>query len=179
MKKMFLTLTATALLMGGFSAAASAEKTAPTPAVTTTTDAVVSVVANEGISSYYPNSLVSIMVTGSQIVTTARAQIGKNSGWDCSAFTQYVFNQHGISLPRVSADQATFGTAVAKSSLQPGDLVFFHSTVAGKSGVTHVGIYSGNDKMIHCPGTGDLVKEVEFITNSYWAPKYNNARRAI
>lgn len=69
-------------------------------------------------------------------------------GFDCSGFTRYVFARHGITLPRVSRDQAWAGKSVPAtlSVLRPGDLLFF----AGNDGViSHVGIYAGGGWMLH------------------------------
>ena len=70
-------------------------------------------------------------------------------GWDCSGFTQYVFNKHfGISLPRTSGEQASRGTSVSKntcSAWKPGDLLFYKE--GGR--ISHVAIYLGNGQMIH------------------------------
>jgi peptidoglycan DL-endopeptidase CwlO len=75
------------------------------------------------------------------------------TGLDCSGFTQLVFGQLGISLPRTSAQQATVGTRVSSlAAAQPGDLVFFNSPVS------HVGIYLGDGKMIDAPKAGDVVR---------------------
>lgn len=78
-----------------------------------------------------------------------------NPGFDCSGFVQYVYRHFGISLPRVASSQATVGTTVDKSNLQPGDLVFFKKP--GRE-IHHVGIYVGNDSYIHAPQTRDVVK---------------------
>lgn len=80
--------------------------------------------------------------------------------FDCSGLTQWAYAQAGISIPRSSGTQATFGTPVARSQLQPGDLVFFYSPVS------HVGIYIGNGNMVHAPTTGDVVK-VSPLQNQY------------
>lgn len=74
------------------------------------------------------------------------------SGFDCSGLVQYVYGKLGVSLPRVSADQAKAGQPVAVADLQKGDLVFFGSPV------DHVGIYAGGGKMVVAPKTGDVVK---------------------
>ena len=70
-------------------------------------------------------------------------------GWDCSGFTQYVFEKHfGVSLPRTSGEQVGRGTTVSKnsrSSWKPGDLLFYKQN--GR--VSHVAIYLGNGQMIH------------------------------
>lgn len=72
------------------------------------------------------------------------------TGFDCSGFTQYVFRQVGISLPRTAEQQRQFVTPV--SNPQPGDLVFFGSPAG------HMGIYAGNGKMWDSPRTGEVVQ---------------------
>lgn len=71
------------------------------------------------------------------------------AGFDCSGFTQYVFNRIGISLPRTAEEQRQSATPV--SIPQVGDLVFF----GAPSG--HVGIYAGNGMMWDSPQTGSAV----------------------
>jgi len=95
------------------------------------------------------------------------------SGFDCSGYIQYVFNHFGISLPRTSAEQINVGTAVSKSDLQPGDLVFFKNTY--KPGISHTGIYLGNHKVISAENEGVAISDIN--TNPYWAPRYAGARR--
>ena len=92
--------------------------------------------------------------TQTQLTNTAYKYIGvpyvyggtTTSGLDCSGYTRLVFKQLGISLNRTSASQYSQGTAVSKSNLQVGDLVFYNTS--GK-GVSHVGIYVGNNKFAH------------------------------
>ncbi|SNS79864.1 Cell wall-associated hydrolase, NlpC family [Geodermatophilus pulveris] len=108
-------------------------------------------------------------------VDTALAQVGDPYSWgatgpnafDCSGLTSFAYKAAGVSIPRVSRDQATFGTAVAKSDLQPGDLVFFYSPVS------HVGMYIGNGQMVHAPSSGSSVK----VVNVDSMPSYSGARR--
>lgn len=113
-----------------------------------------------------------------EIINTAKSFLGtpyvwggtSPSGFDCSGFTQYVLAQNGKSIPRTSQEQFASGQAVDKSQLQAGDLVFY-----GNGEATHVGIYEGNNKIIHSPHTGDVVKESDFST--YWTSAYLGARR--
>lgn len=85
-------------------------------------------------------------------------------GWDCSGFTQYVFQKHfGVSLPRTAAEQAGLGTTVSKnsrSSWKPGDLLFYKE--AGR--ISHVAIYLGNGQMIHALSAkyDTLIQNVDF-----------------
>ncbi|NUV63198.1 NlpC/P60 family protein [Streptomyces sp. CAI-85] len=91
----------------------------------------------------------------------ARAQIGKPYVWgatgpgsyDCSGLTQAAWKAAGVTLPRTTYDQVTFGTTVSLADARPGDLVFFYE------GVSHVGIYIGNGMMIHAPKPGTYVRE--------------------
>jgi soluble lytic murein transglycosylase-like protein len=79
-------------------------------------------------------------------------------GLDCSGFSQLVFGNLGIDLPRTSSQQATSGKAVASlADARPGDLVFFDNS-SSRAGVDHVGIYLGNGKMIAAPQAGESVK---------------------
>jgi peptidoglycan DL-endopeptidase CwlO len=71
------------------------------------------------------------------------------AGFDCSGFTQYVFNKVGISLPRTAEQQRQATTPV--SNPQPGDLVFFGAPAY------HNGIYAGNGMMWDSPRTGKAV----------------------
>jgi hypothetical protein len=81
-----------------------------------------------------------------------------SKGLDCSGFTQLVYRNLGIDLPRTASQQATSGQAVASlADARPGDLVFFDYT-SSRPGVDHVGIYIGNGQMIAAPQEGETVK---------------------
>ncbi|NLM33972.1 MAG: SH3 domain-containing protein [Clostridiales bacterium] len=120
------------------------------------------------------------------IISTAKSLIGTpyvwggeslaEGGFDCSGLTYYVFKKVGINLNRVSADQAKQGTTVSRSNLQPGDLVFY--SFQGTSKIDHVGIYIGNNKMIHSPKAGDTVKIAD-ISTSYWESRLVVAKRML
>ncbi len=97
------------------------------------------------------------------------------AGFDCSGFTQYVFKQHGITINRTTSTQYQNGTYVSKSSLQPGDLVFFQNTY--KEGISHVGIYAGDGKFIHASSSAGVT--VSSMDNSYWSSRYYGARRVL
>lgn len=97
----------------------------------------------------------------------------KPGGFDCSGFTSYIYGQLGILLPRVAEDQAKVGQYVPREQLAPGDTVFF----ADSSGyIHHMGMYIGNNKMVHAPRTGDVVK-ISDITSEYYTRQYAGARR--
>jgi cell wall-associated NlpC family hydrolase len=94
-------------------------------------------------------------------------------GFDCSGFTQYVFAQHGISIPREVREQFRLGTSVQPDRLVAGDLLFFATTDPGAS---HVGISIGGDEFVHAPSSTGVVR-VEHLGSSYWSPRFLGARR--
>lgn len=76
-----------------------------------------------------------------------------DSGLDCSGFVQYVLRQVGVSLPRISADQARAGARKDIGSLQAGDLVAWDNS-ARNNGADHIAIYLGNGQIIEAPKPG-------------------------
>ena len=97
------------------------------------------------------------------------------AGFDCSGFTQFVFAQHGVTLPREVRDQFKAGEPVGVERLEPGDLIFFETTAPGAS---HVGIAVGGDAFIHAPSSTGVVR-VERFSSSYWAPRIVGGRRLL
>ena len=87
-----------------------------------------------------------------------------NTSFDCSGFVSWVLNHSGWNVGRLSA-QGLYNicTPVARSNARPGDLVFFVGTY-DTPGVSHVGIYVGNNMMIHC---GDPITYAN-INTVYW-----------
>jgi peptidoglycan DL-endopeptidase CwlO len=118
------------------------------------------------------------------IISTAKSLIGvpyqwggsSPSGFDCSGFIYYVFSKAGIELPRMSSDQYLSGQAVSRANLQPGDLVFFEKTY-NKSGITHSGVYIGNNQFISATSSRGI--KIDSLSSSYWGPKYVGAKRII
>ncbi len=108
-----------------------------------------------------------------------RYKLGGNSaetGFDCSGFTRYVFeNSIGRVLPHRADEQANDPrlAKVDQKDLKPGDLVFFNTM---RRTFSHVGIYLGDGKFIHSPRTGESVR-IEDINISYWARHFTGARR--
>ena len=88
------------------------------------------------------------------------------TSFDCSGYICWVYTQSGVyNLPRTTA-QGIYGycTPVSPSEAQPGDLVFFQGTYDFYETITHIGIYVGNNKMLHC---GNPIGYAD-ITSSYW-----------
>jgi len=94
-------------------------------------------------------------------------------GFDCSGFVQWVFAQHGTSLPRETREQYDEGRKVRRDDVQAGDLVFFETVSHGPS---HVGIALGAGQFVHAPSSRGVVR-VENYTSSYWASRWVGARR--
>ncbi len=99
------------------------------------------------------------------------------SGFDCSGFVKYVYQQYGVTLNRVAADQARQGTAISKANLQLGDLVFF-DTNGGHNYINHVGIYIGGGMFIHASsGAGKVV--TTSLNDGFYENAYMSARRVL
>jgi cell wall-associated NlpC family hydrolase len=94
-------------------------------------------------------------------------------GFDCSGYVSYVFKQNDIYLSRTAASMHASGTAVKKSNLAAGDLVFFNTS--GK-GVSHVGIYIGDGKFSHA-STSKGVRIDKLNDPYYWGKRYVGAKR--
>ncbi|ERN51806.1 C40 family peptidase [Alkalihalophilus marmarensis] len=118
-----------------------------------------------------------------QLVTEAKKHIGvpyrwggtTTSGFDCSGYMQYVFNQIGINLPRTTSQMYNTGTSVSKSNLQVGDLVFFNTS---GSGVSHAGIFIGNNQFIHSASSRGV--SISSINDPhYWGSRYIGAKRVM
>lgn len=118
-----------------------------------------------------------------QIITEARKYVGvpylwggtNSDGFDCSGYVQYVLKQCGISIPRTTEQQVMQGMYISKSQLQPGDLVFLQNTY--RAGVSHVGIYLGNNQMIHSSSSKGVT--VSDLTSSYYTEHYHSARKLL
>jgi cell wall-associated NlpC family hydrolase len=95
------------------------------------------------------------------------------TGFDCSGFVRYVFNQLGMLLPRSAFDISQLGRQVDRRELRPGDLVFFNTL---RRPFSHVGIYLGDQRFIHAPSRGGRI-EIVNMAERYWEARYNGARR--
>jgi cell wall-associated NlpC family hydrolase len=96
------------------------------------------------------------------------------TGFDCSGLIVYSAQRSlGLRLPGRSDDIAKLGVTVKKSDLKVGDLVFFNTLGTRYS---HVGVYLGQNKFVHAPRRGTVVR-VEDMTLRYWTARYTGARR--
>ncbi|MGE3705941.1 MAG: C40 family peptidase, partial [Vicinamibacterales bacterium] len=94
-------------------------------------------------------------------------------GFDCSGFTQWVFAQHGLSLPRDTRAQFGAGAEIRRTELEPGDLLFFRT--AGRH-VSHVAIALDADRFVHAPNRRGVVR-IEHLGQLYWNKRFLGARR--
>ena len=126
-------------------------------------------------------------ITGADIVAYAKKYLGYDyvsggaspkTGFDCSGFTRYVYSNFGYKISRTSKAQAKNGKEVAKSDLQPGDIIIFKNQ--SLTAIGHVGIYIGNNKIIHAsePGVGVVITDMNASGYNY-NKRYVTARRII
>ena len=101
--------------------------------------------------------------TPAKLDTTGKYVSG---GFDCSGFVQYIYKNLGVTLPRTTFDQIDNGVSVCITNLKKGDLVFFRTNSDVPCEVSHVGLYIGDNKFIHSPHTGDVIKTSE-LTGYY------------
>ncbi|GGH78718.1 LysM repeat protein [Pullulanibacillus pueri] len=96
------------------------------------------------------------------------------TGFDCSGFVYYMFNQHGVTMSRnTSGGLYTQGTPVARTHLQPGDLVFFAVNTTGT--ISHVGFYMGGNQFISATDSKGIA--IYSMDNTYWSKYYVGAKR--
>jgi len=136
-----------------------------------------------------------IVKPAEKIVELAQTLVGKKYKWaasvsydspelfDCSSFTSYLFSRAGVILPRITIDQFVYGTEISKEEILPGDLVFsvnpevmehgvytetkeFLPGTKIESGVDHVGIYLGDNKIIHATNWNDSGVIIENLDQS-------------
>lgn len=132
-----------------------------------------------------PSTPVQTTSKAGAVVGTARALVGTpyraggldpGTGFDCSGFIWWVYQQHGITLPRTTADQANSGIPVNGTTLQPADILVFR-TGSGMHGL-HTAVYTGNGAFVHSPKPGAVVRE-ESLAIPYWSRNFIAARRIV
>ncbi len=109
------------------------------------------------------------------------AALGQTDTFDCSSFTNFVFKEIGIKLPRNSRQQSELGSEVSMDQIRKGDLLFFTTPKRkDKSGIErigHVSIYIGDNKMLHTYRVGIGVVVSEF--DERWRNRFITAKRII
>lgn len=129
-------------------ATAAARTAASTKSTTTTTTTTTTTAVTASNNSSVASKIVSLAYSyiGYSYVSGGASP---STGFDCSGLIYYIFNQVGISVSRTSSGQASGGTRISSiSEAQPGDIICYPG---------HVGIYIGNNMMIHAPVPGKTV----------------------
>lgn len=114
-----------------------------------------------------------------KVLVEAKALVGKPytfggadlSGFDCSGFLYYVYNKAGYEMKRLSSD-GYFNRSYYVDKPQPGDLVFFANTY--KQGISHLGIYLGNNEFIHAD---DLGVRITSLDDAYYKKHFDSFKR--
>jgi len=101
------------------------------------------------------------------------------SKFDCSGFTQWVYRDAGINIPRVSRDQARVGEYVSYNNLRRGDMIFFDTKKHKKGIVTHVGIYLGDGNFIHASSAAKQVIVYNFNKKPFYKERFLWGRRVV
>lgn len=108
-----------------------------------------------------------------RVIAAAKRQMGikyrwggntPREGFDCSGFTKYALKDLGAKVPRTAAQQSKASRTISRSSLRPGDMIFFKTK--GRQ-VNHVGIYLGNGDFIHAASGGGRVM-TDNLRKNYW-----------
>lgn len=94
------------------------------------------------------------------------------TGVDCSGFVMNIMNSwQNVKLPHSAKESYRFGKSIDRDDLQPGDIVFFGNSLR----ISHNGIYVGKGVFAHASTSKGVMYEK--LSHSYWAPKYQGARR--
>jgi cell wall-associated NlpC family hydrolase len=123
----------------------------------------------------------SILDRGFELVGT-RYRMGGTStktGFDCSGFVGYLFREEaGIQLPRSTREMINLDAPlVARSELEPGDIIFFNNR--GRGRVSHAGIYIGDDQFIHSSSSRSGGVRVDSMDDRYWRSSFMEAKRVL
>ncbi len=119
--------------------------------------------------------------SGAAIAATAKSQLGRpyvfggsspSKGFDCSGLVYWACARNGISVPRISREQASVGKKIPRGNLRPGDIVVFRIPRSGY----HTGIYIGQNNFVHSPKPRARVR-IESLSVQYWDRYYVTARR--
>jgi murein DD-endopeptidase / murein LD-carboxypeptidase len=118
-------------------------------------------------------------VTPDDLIDTAKKYIGvkhkfggdSKNGMDCSGLIKLTLSKYNIKLPHGSEEQARYGSVIAeRNKLKKGDLIFFIDTYTTPKLITHVGLYLGNNEMIHTSTKRGV--SISPTDNTYWKPRY-------
>lgn len=126
------------------------------------------------------------MPNANTFVSAALACIGKPyklgstdiSAFDCSSLVQYAAAEAGLQLPRTAALQSKEGQEITRADLTPGDLIFFDFE-APPTAIRHVGIYTGDGKMVNAQSESPAEVCIASIDTGYWSKRILGFRRVF
>jgi cell wall-associated NlpC family hydrolase len=140
------------------------------------------------------NNQPAVAAKADQIIQTAKSLIGKATyatntslistvppyRFRCASFMGFIFKQNGVDL--CTTDENNMfqqGYAIPRDQLQKGDLVFFDSTPTDNDPTNHVGLYIGDNKIIHMANSKLNVVISDLNSTSYYRDCYKGARRIL
>ncbi|WP_223554935.1 C40 family peptidase [Lysinibacillus sphaericus] len=145
----------------------------------------------EAATTNAQNNAQAVSAKADQLIQTGKSLIGKatysNSAYkptypykfSCASFLMYIFEQNGVDLGTYNENyMIQQGTYVARNQLQKGDLLFFKSKKTGTD-PDHVGMYIGNNKMIHMADSKQNIIISDLNSKPYYTENYVSARRVL
>ena len=97
------------------------------------------------------------------------------TGFDCAGFIYWIFNNSGVASFGHQGAQGLYDSSrkVSPENARPGDVIFFSGTIEGESGITHCGLYVGNNHFIHCGNPCSYAN----LTDAYWQEHFSGYGR--
>jgi len=145
----------------------------------------------EAATTNAQNNTQAVNAKADQLIKTGKSLIGKatysNSVYkdtypykfSCASFIMYIFEKNGIDIGTYNEDyMLQQGTAVSRNQLQKGDLLFFKSKKTGTD-PDHVGMYIGDNKMIHMADSKQNIIISDLNGKAYYKDNYVGARRVL
>ncbi|WP_046180238.1 C40 family peptidase, partial [Domibacillus tundrae] len=137
------------------------------------------------------NNQAAVEAKADQLISRAKGLIGKATystevykktapyKFSCATFLNYIFEKEGVDLATYNENyMLKQGTAVSKANLQKGDLVFFDSTPGNSDPANHVGMYIGDNKIIHMADSKQNIV-ISDLSKAYYRDNYAGARRVL
>ena len=115
------------------------------------------------------------LLTYTKVINAAKSLIGTPyvfggntpTGFDCSGFVKYVYSKAGFNIARKSSNDYFMNDTTTVTNPVPGDVIFFKNTYI--EGISHMGIYIGNDQFIHAGSSGVQITKLSY---DYWKTKF-------
>lgn len=145
----------------------------------------------EAATTNAQNNAQAVSLKADQLIQTGKSLIGKATysntvykptypyKFSCASFLMYIFEQNGVDLGTYNENyMIQQGTYVARNQLQKGDLLFFKSKKTGTD-PDHVGMYIGDNKMIHMADSKQNIVISDLNSKPYYTENYVSARRVL